>query len=74
MYIHLRAIDPHFALQLPHARPTDMAKEKSEKKEKKSKTVTETVDESIVTGEDVDMEDVVVAKVCPFILLVFNPD
>ena len=36
---------------------------KEKKKEKKSKTVTEQVTESIVTGEDVDMEDVTVAKV-----------
>ena len=40
-----------------------MAKDKSEKKSKKSKEVTETVEESIVTGEDVEMEDVEVAKV-----------
>lgn len=40
-----------------------MPKDKSEKKEKKSKTVTEKVSESIVTGGDVEMEDVTVAKV-----------
>ncbi|TCD66986.1 snoRNA-binding protein [Steccherinum ochraceum] len=40
-----------------------MAKDKSEKKEKKSKEVTETKTEAIVTGEDVDMEDVEAVKV-----------
>ena len=43
-----------------------MAKEKSEKKEKKSKTVSENVTESLVTGEDVEMDDVSVAKVKSF--------
>lgn len=36
---------------------------KSDKKEKKSKEVTEKVTESIEVGADVDMEDVTVAKV-----------
>ena len=40
-----------------------MAKDKSEKKEKKSKEVTEKVTEQIVTGQDVEMADVTVAKV-----------
>lgn len=41
-----------------------MAKDKSEKKHKKSKEVTEEVTESIVpVGEDVDMGDAEVAKV-----------
>lgn len=40
-----------------------MPKDKSEKKSKKTKEVTETVEESIVTGEDVEMADVEVAKV-----------
>lgn len=40
-----------------------MARDKSEKKEKRSKEVTETVTESIVAGADVDMEDVEMAKV-----------
>ena len=41
-----------------------MAKHSSEKKEKKSKEVTEKVAEEVVTGADVEMEDVEVAKVC----------
>ena len=44
----------------------NMAKDKSDKKDKKkkeTKEVSETVEESIVVGEDVDMEDVEVAKV-----------
>ena len=40
-----------------------MPKDTSGKKSKKSKEVTETVEESIVTGADVEM-DVEVAKVC----------
>lgn len=39
---------------------------KSDKKEKKSKEVTEKVTESIEVGADVDMEDVTVAKVRGF--------
>ena len=44
----------------------NMAKDKSEKKDKKkkeTKEVSEVVEHSIVVGEDVDMEDVEVAKV-----------
>lgn len=41
-----------------------MAKEKSEKKEKKSKEVSEKITEHIVTGKDVEMDDVTVVKVC----------
>ena len=40
-----------------------MPKDTSGKKSKKSKEVTETAEESIVTGADVEM-DVEVAKVC----------
>lgn len=43
-----------------------MAKDKSDKKDKKkkeTKEVSELAEESIVVGEDVDMEDVEVAKV-----------
>lgn len=43
-----------------------MAKDKSEKKDKKrkeTKEVTETVTKSVEVGEDVDMDDMEVAKV-----------
>ncbi len=42
-----------------------MGKDKSEKKEKKSKEVTEKVKESIVNAEDVNMEGAEVVKVRP---------
>lgn len=42
---------------------------KSDKKEKKSKEVTEKVTESIEVGADVDMEDVAVAKVRGYTIL-----
>ena len=40
-----------------------MGKNSSEKKEKKSKEVTESATEEVVTGQDVEMDDVAVAKV-----------